>query len=158
MSIDKIDLKILDLLQTESKMPISEIANKVGLSLSPCWRRLNHLEKSGFIKEYVAKVDRTKLGLDIVVFATIKLENNSEESLEIFESTIQNFDEIIECYVLLGNVDYILKIVTRNLRSYETFLRKKLSKISIIQEIDSRVGLSEVKRISKLPLNLVDID
>lgn len=155
MQFDKIDLKILDLLQNNAKLPVSQIAEQVGLSLSPCWRRINHLEQSGVIRRQVSLLDREKLGLDVTVFASIKLSAHEDDHLEIFEAAIREIPEVVECHIIMGSVDYILKVVTTDIHAYEDLFRRKLSQIPGVHEVNSRMVLSEIKRTTQLPLDLV---
>ena len=154
--MDKTDRRILEILQSDATMSAVEIAEKVGLSQSPCWRRINRLEKKGIIQRRVALLDRRKLGLNVVVFAHIKLSAHGRKSLPQFEQAIREFPEVLDCFTTTGEVDYILKVVTKDIESYEKFFRHHLSQLPSVLEVNSTIGLSNIKSTTQLPLNLVD--
>lgn len=156
MLLDKTDRQILKLLQKDATMPASEIAERVGLSQSPCWRRINRLEKKGVIQKRVALLDRRMLGLNVVVFAHIKLSAHGRKSLPDFENSIRGFPQVLDCFTTTGEVDYILKVVTRDIESYERFFRNHLSQLPSVLEVNSTIGLSNIKSTTELPLDLVD--
>ncbi|KKL48100.1 hypothetical protein LCGC14_2328910 [marine sediment metagenome] len=113
---DSIDVNILKQLQKDASLTAQEIAAKVNLSTSPCWRRINRLEKDGFIQKKVALLDSQKLGMQMIIFVSISLSKNDEESLETFEEQVQQFPEIVECYTVTGTMDYFLKIITKDIQ------------------------------------------
>ncbi len=156
MLLDQTDRKILEILQTDATLSASDIADRVGLSQSPCWRRINRLEKRGIIRRRVALLDQRALGLNVVVFAHIKLSAHGRKSLPEFENAIRNFPEVLDCFTTTGEVDYILKVVTRNIESYEQFFRNSLSQLPSVQEVNSTVALSNIKTTTALPLGLVE--
>ena len=156
MKLDKIDRKILQLLQTDASLSAAEIAEQVNLSQPPCWRRIKRLEEDGYIAQRIAVLDRAKLGLNLVIYAEIKLINNGE--IAIFESEVQKIDEITECYVMLGDADFLLRIVTTDIAGYERLYRNQLSKIPGVQAFKTSVAMTEVKRSNKIPLDLVAYD
>ena len=150
--LDKIDLRILKLLQEDANLSATDIAEQVGLSQSPCWRRINTLQENGYILSKVAILDRHKLDLGIVAFVNIKLSSHGRNSLEEFEQAIVDYPEIVECWTISGNMDYILRVVTKDMQSYEAFLRKKLLKLEHINEAQSHISMTEVKNTTKLPI------
>lgn len=156
MLLDHTDRKILEILQTDATLSASDIADRVGLSQSPCWRRINRLEKKGIIRRRVALLDQRALGLNVVVFAHIKLSAHGRKSLPEFENAIRNFPEVLDCFTTTGEVDYILKVVTRDIESYEQFFRNSLSQLPSVQEVNSTVALSNIKTTTALPLGLVE--
>jgi Lrp/AsnC family transcriptional regulator len=151
---DEIDRGILDLIQRDSSLATAEIANRVGLSVSPCWRRIRRLEKLGVITGRVALLDRQLLGLEVTVFASVKLSAHGRQSLPEFEAAIESLPEVIECYVMTGEVDYLLHVVTRNIRSYENFLRERLLQLPTVREVHSQIALSQLKYTTRLPIEL----
>ena len=156
MLLDQTDRKILEILQTDATLSASDIADRVWLSQSPCWRRINRLEKRGIIRRRVALLDQRALGLNVVVFAHIKLSAHGRKSLPEFENAIRNFPEVLDCFTTTVEVDYILKVVTRNIESYEQFFRNSLSQLPSVQEVNSTVALSNIKTTTALPLGLVE--
>jgi Lrp/AsnC family transcriptional regulator len=154
--LDKFDRSILQLIQTEANLNTSEIANKVGLTQPPCWRRIKRLEELGLIQSRVALLNQEKLGLNVTVFARVKLAAHNRHMLPEFEEEINTFPEVLECYTMMGEYDFLLKIVTRDIQSYENFFRKHLSQMTAFHDVNSNVALSKVKYTTALPLNLVD--
>ncbi len=136
MLLDQTDRKILEILQKDATLSASDIAEKVGLSQSPCWRRISRLEKNGIINRRVAILDRRALGLNVVVFAHIKLSAHGRKSLPEFENAIRDFPEVMDCFTTTGEVDYILKVVTRDIESYERFFRTSLSQLPSVLEVN----------------------
>src|SRR5205823_2092508 len=127
-TLDAIDRKILSLLQTDSRMTMQELSEKVGLSVSPCHRRVRLLEERGVITRYMALVDQKSLGLHVSVFISIKLQRQKEEDLNRFARAISKWEEVLECYLMTGNRDYLLRVVAADLSSYEAFLKNKLTR------------------------------
>ncbi|EPJ49442.1 MAG: transcriptional regulator, AsnC family [Osedax symbiont Rs1] len=152
MKLDKIDQMILQLLQQDASISASEIAEKVNLSQPPCWRRIKRLEDQGYILKRTAILDPAKLGLNLVIYAQVKLIANGE--LATFEQAVKRIDEITECYVMLGNVDFLLRIDTTDIAGYERLYREQLSKLPGVQEFNTSVAMSAVKRTTQLPVNL----
>ena len=146
------DLRILSLLQGNAALTATDIAERVSLSQSPCWRRINRLEEEGIIKGRVALLDRQKLGFDMVVFAMVSLSAHGRHNLEEFEEEIRHLPEVLECYTITGASDYMLKIATRDIYHYEQFMRQKLSRLSGVQEFHSFITLTEIKYSTALPL------
>lgn len=127
--LDCFEIKILRLLQKDAQLSIAEIANKVGLSTSPCWRRIDRLEKEGFIRSRVALLDRNKLGLNVQVFVSIKLNANGWANLDDFGKAVMGIEEIVECFTVMGSHDHMLRIVTQDISSYEALVMNVLSKL-----------------------------
>ena len=152
LTLDAIDRKILGLLQTDSRMTMQELADKVGLSVSPCHRRVKLLEERGVITRYIATVDQKSLGLHVSVFISIKLARQKEEDLNRFAKAISKWDEVLECYLMTGNRDYLLRVVAADLSSYEAFLKNKLTRLDGIASIELSFALSQVKYSIALPV------
>jgi len=150
--IDAIDRKILGALQADSRITMAELADKVGLSVSPCHRRVKLLEERGVITGYLATVDQKALGLHVSVFISIKLARQKEEDLDRFARAISKWDEVLECYLMTGNRDYLLRVVVADLAAYETFLKTKLTRLDGIASIESSFALAQVKYSIALPV------
>jgi Lrp/AsnC family transcriptional regulator len=149
---DQKDLAILDLLQRDAGLSTAAIAEKVALSQSPCWRRISRLEEQGVIRQRVALLDRERLGMDVVVFATVNLTATGRQNLLRFEEDIVRYPEVMECYTMTGIWDYLLKIVTRDVRHYERFVRETLSASPDVRELHSHMAVTEIKNSTALPL------
>ncbi|MDQ4421403.1 Lrp/AsnC family transcriptional regulator [Sphingobium sp. DEHP117] len=150
--LDSYDRLILSLLQADSSRSNADIASAIGLSEAPCWRRVQRLKKEGYIKAQVSLLDREKLGLNIQVFALIKLTAVGRSNLSDFAREISEFPEVLECYVVMGNSDFLLRIVASNVQAYEHFMFEKLSQVPGVQEINSLTTLSEIKVTTQLPI------
>ena len=147
------DLQILGLLQRDASMTAAEIAERVNLSPSPCWRRINRLEQEGYIDRRVVLLNGEKLGLDLVVFSRVSLARNDEEALVSFEDRVRRFPEVVECYTVTGSADYFLKIVTRDIKHYDRFLRRQLLQIPEVGDISSNVAVTQIKYTTELPID-----
>ena len=152
MKLDKTDRKIMALLQHDGSLSASDIAERVNLSQPPCWRRIKRLEDEGYIERRVAMLNRKKLGLSLVIYTEVKLTANGRAAVGEFEDKIRSFPEVTECYVMMGRSDFLLRIVTRDIESYEVFFRDHLSQLPGVQDITSAMALSEVKYTTELPL------
>lgn len=150
--LDAFEKKILRELQRDGTQTIAVLAAKVGLSPSPCWRRVDRLEREGVIRGRVALVDRRKVGLDAHIFAQVRLNAHGRANLDEFSDAIRGFPEVLDAYVLMGRTDFMLRIVARDIDAYERFFFEKLSKLPGIHEITSTVALSEVKATSEMPI------
>lgn len=150
--LDPFEKKILRELQQDASLTTAELAERVGLSATPCWRRINRLEQEGYIRARVALVDRRKVGLNAHIFAQVKLNAHGRANLDEFGAAIQGFPEVLDCFVLMGSTDFMLRIVAKDIDAYEKFFFDKLSKLPGVQEINSTVALSEIKSTSALPI------
>ena len=148
-----IDLKILDAVQQDGSLTTQEIADRINISQSPCWRRINKLEEQGLIKYKVTILDREKLGMDVVVFATINLSTQGRDNLEEFEQEVKTLPEVLECYTMAGTWDYMLKVIVKDIRHYKIFVREKLTKLAHVGEIHSHIAVTEIKNSTVLPLH-----
>jgi Lrp/AsnC family transcriptional regulator len=154
--LDEIDLAILDVLQDDARLSNAAVASRVGLSPSPCWRRIQRLERLGVIRARVALIDADKLGIGLVAFANVKLSAHGRQALPEFEEAIRRYDEVVECYTVTGEVDFVLRIVTRDTHSYERLLRDHLLQLPHIGEVHSTIALTQVKYTTRVPLGLVE--
>lgn len=153
--MDKTDLRILDLLQQDASRSTAEIAEAVGLSPSPCWRRISLLEEAGVIRRRVALLDRDKLGLSVTVIVSVRLTTHGRQSLADFEQRVRTFPEVIQCFTVMGAIDFVLTVVTTDIRAYERFMREHLSQLPGVQGIESNIVMTAIKDTTALPLDLV---
>jgi DNA-binding Lrp family transcriptional regulator len=153
--LDAVDARILDLLQRDASLSIAEVAERVGLSSSPAWRRIERLKKAGVILRQVTLLDQEKLGLTFEVFASVKLQLPSRENLEKFEKAVAEWPEVVECATVTGAVDYMLRVVTRDMHAYDDFLRDKMLALGLVSDVQSRIVMRVSKRTTAAPLELV---
>lgn len=144
--MDKIDYAIVKALQQNGRLTNQELAERVNLSPSPCLRRVRNLEKSGVISGYSAQIDAKKYGLSVTLFARITLEQHNRDVVTRFENAIQDIDEVIECHLLTGSADYLLRIIVADLDDYNRFMREELHEIKGIAAIDTSFAFGEVKK------------
>jgi Lrp/AsnC family transcriptional regulator len=149
---DAVDMRILDIVQHDASLAVAEIAERVGLSSSPCWRRIKRLEDEGVILRRVTILDREKLGLDFEVYCTAKLSLPTKENLEMFEQSVQHWPEVVQCATVTGAADYELRIVTRDMHAFDEFLREKLLSLGLVSNIESRIVVRSVKNATTIPL------
>ena len=154
--IDRIDARILELIQRDAGLSVAEISEKVGLSSSPCWRRIKRMEEAGIIDKRVTLLDRAQLGLNFEVVANVKLALPSRENLETFESSVQSWPEVAECMTVTGAVDYIIRVITTDMHAYDAFLREKLLGSGLVADVQSRIIMNVSKRTTVLPLGLLE--
>lgn len=147
--LDQTDLTILRILQKDSKKTAKEIASILNLTPSPVYERVRRLEKQGFIKKYVAILDKKLIDRSITTICQVSMRYHNEAFIEKFEEQIQNLDEVQECYHMAGQVDFVLKIHTRSLEEYHDFVKSKLSKIENIGILNSTFVLKEIKHSSE---------
>jgi DNA-binding Lrp family transcriptional regulator len=152
--IDQIDLRILDQLQQDSSLAMAELADRVGLSTSPCWRRVRRMQEAGIIKGQSARLDRQKLGLNFVVYAFIKLATTTKETLDRFETIIRVWPEVVLCECMTGAADFLIKVVATDVQGYDYFLRERLLATGLVADVQSRIVVHTVKDTTRLPLVL----
>jgi Lrp/AsnC family transcriptional regulator len=153
VELSKSDIEILKIVQSDATLSTAAIAERINLSQSPCWRRVNRLEQEGLITRRVAMLNRQALGMDVVVFATINLTSTGRQNLLEFEQEIVRHPEVMECYTMTGIWDYMIKIVTRDIRHYEAFVRNTLTASPSIRELHSHIAVTEIKNVTELPLD-----
>ena len=151
--LDAIDRRILAVLQENARVTNVELAEASGVSASPCWRRVRELERIGVISRYVTLVDPAAVGLPVSVFIQVSLEKQVEMALEGFERVILGRPEVMECYLMTGDADYLLRVVVTDLEAYERFLMDHLTRISGVANIRSSFALKQIKYRTSLPLN-----
>ena len=155
MKLDKQDIAILKVLQQDAAIPTTDLAERVGLSQSPCWRRVNQLEEAGVIQSRVARLARKKLGLEVLVVVNDKLASHGWQSLPKFKQRVVSFPEVLQCFLVMGDIDFILLVATRSVEEYNSFVQGKLAQIPGVQSIDSRIVIEETKNTTELPLGLI---
>ncbi len=152
--MDRIDQKILDCLQTDTTLSVAEIAERVGLSTTPCWRRIQNLEKSGVVRRRVALLDPDKLNVGVTVFVRLKTSRHDYEWLEAFAEKVAEMEEVVEFYRMSGDIDYLLRIVVPDIASYDA-VYKRLIKAAPFTDVSSSFALEEIKYTTALPLGYV---
>jgi Lrp/AsnC family transcriptional regulator len=152
LEMDRNDVRILETLQQHGNLSAAEVAEKVGLTTSTCWRRITALEESGVIRKRVALLDREKVGLTVTVFSRVKLATQGRDALAKFEQAVRELPEVLECYTLMGEADFLLRIVTRDIKAYEAFFLDHLSRLPDVQSVTSSIALSVIKETTALPL------
>ena len=148
---DKIDLKILDLLQRDAGLSAADIGERVGLSPSPCARRIRQLEQQGYIKGLQAQLDAEKLGFQMTVFVQVRLSQHQEKPVAAFEAEVQAMADVVSCFTVSGAFDYRLQVVIRDLKQYEQWVRR-LQRLPMVDHIDSSFAIRTVKDRGPLPL------
>ena len=152
--LNRTDLRILDLVQEHGDLSAAEIAERLGMSTSTCWRRLGRLTELGVIKRRVTLLDREKAGLSVMVFSHVKLAGHGRDALLKFEQAVRAHPEILECYTLMGETDFLLRIVCRDIKAYEAFFLDHLSRFPGVQSVNSSIALAVIKETTALPLRL----
>lgn len=154
-ALDPVDARILELVQNDASLSVAEIAERVGLSPSPCWRRIKRLEDAGVIRKRVTLLDPERLGLDFEVYAIVKLSLPSSENLERFETSVQAWPEVVQCATITGREDYVLRVVTRDIHAFDRFLRDRLLALGLVSDVESHIVVRGVKNTTAVPLSLV---
>jgi len=149
---DGVDRKILEQLQARPTITMVELADAVGLSQTPCWRRVKQLEEAGIISRRAVLFDPRKLGFAIDVFAHIKIGQHDEDSLESFESQVRDHPEIVECFSMSGESDYVMRIIAKSIEDYERFLKKVILHLPGVSSVNSSFALKRVKLTTDLPI------
>jgi Lrp/AsnC family transcriptional regulator len=153
--LDAMDLKILRILQDDCTLPVAEIGKAVGLSTTPCWRRIQKLEELGYIQRRVALLDPKKVGAGVTVFVSISTSQHTLEWLERFHSVIAEFPEVVEFYRMSGAVDYLLRVVVPDIAAYDRFYKKLISKIELTN-VSSAFAMEQIKFTTALPLDYAE--
>ena len=150
--MDAVDKKILVILQQDSAQPLADIARKVGLSVTPCWRRIQKLEEEGIIRSRVALLNAKQVGLGVSVFVAIKITEHSSDWLNKFAIKISEYEEVVEFYRMSGDVDYLLRVVVKNMAAYDTFYKKLISEVPL-KDVSSSFAMEEIKYSTALPIS-----
>jgi Lrp/AsnC family leucine-responsive transcriptional regulator len=150
--LDSVDLRLLELLQSNGRITNLELAEQLGLSPTPVARRWKRLEEEGYIRGYAALVDRKKLGYSVSAYIMVRLRSNKWQMAEQFERSVAQLNQVMDCAVVTGNADYLLRVVARDLEDYERFVKRELAVIDSVETIDSTIVLSQTVERSNLPL------
>lgn len=143
-TLDAIDRKIIDYLQADGRMSNQDLSEKIGLSASPCLRRVRQLESNGIISRYVALVDPDKMGLSVTAFVRVRLDQQDDRHLQEFETAVAGFSEVMDCYLMTGEADYQLRILVRSLTQFEDFLRRRLTRVKGVANVTTSFALRPV--------------
>lgn len=155
--LDRLDRKILSILQEDSTIPVAEVAKRVGLSTTPCWRRIQKLEEDGVILRRVALLDPKSVNTKVTVFVSIVTNQHSEEWLRRFAELIREFPEVVEFYRMSGQVDYLLRVVVPDIEAYDAFYKRLIAKIEI-SDVSSAFAMEQIKYTTALPLSYIHLD
>jgi Lrp/AsnC family leucine-responsive transcriptional regulator len=145
MKMDSTDVRLINMLQEDSKRPIKELASELNLSIAPVHERIKKLERSGLIKRYVAIVDLQKINRSLINYCNVSISQHNSDLFKEFERQIRKMDEVLECYYVSGNFDYLLKVVTMDMEEYQDFILNRLSKLEMISNINSQFVMKSVK-------------
>jgi DNA-binding Lrp family transcriptional regulator len=151
-TLDRVDRRILDTLQVDARISNQELAKKVGLSPAPCWRRLRRLEEEGFISGYATLLNGSAIGLPILAYALVTLDNHHPETVRQFDRLIQERPEVLECHSMSGANDYLLRIVAASMEAYEHFLSTQLLQLSAVRSVNTSFVLRTKKSTTRLPV------
>lgn len=155
--MDRLDRKILRLLQEDATLAVADVAKKVGLSTTPCWRRIQKLEEDGIIKRRVAVLDPVRINARVTVFVSVRTSSHSHEWLKRFAEVVQDFPEVVEFYRMSGDVDYLLRVVVPDIAAYDAFYKRLISKIEI-RNVSSAFAMEQIKYTTELPLDYMILD
>lgn len=153
--MDRIDRKILSVLQADAGLSVSEIAKRVGLTTTPCWRRIQNLEKRGFIDKRVTLLNRDALNIGVDVFVAIRTKEHNAAWLDKFARAVTEFPEVMEFYRMSGEIDYLMRVVVPDIASYDAFYRRLIQKVDI-QDVSSSFAMERIKYTTVLPLDYAD--
>lgn len=153
MTLDLFDLKIIDALQSEGRLSNVELADRIGLSPSPCLRRVKRLEAEGVIEGYAARINRSKIGMGVTVFVSVGLDRHREEEAERFRKVVLRLPQVVSCHAISGESDFLLEIVVADLNQYSEFVLKRLRRIPGVKDLHSSFSLEAMKAGTSLPLH-----
>lgn len=154
VTLDQGDIRLLRALQAQGRLTNQELADRVGMSTSPCWRRVRRLEEGGVIRGYQAVIDRRKVGLGVLAFVRVGIDSHSDAEARRFEEDVTRLEEVITCYSVAGDADFLLQVVARDLDAYAEFAMTVIRRLPRIKEMHTTFVLKEIKPTSLLPLNL----
>jgi len=155
--LDRIDRKILAILQEDSTIPVAEIGKRVGLSTTPCWRRIQKLEEEGVIRGRVALLDAKKVNAGVTVFVAIKTSQHAEDWLAQFADAVNDLPEVVEFYRMSGEVDYLLRVVVPDIEHYDVFYKKLIARVAL-SDVSSTFAMEQIKFSTALPLDFAEGD
>lgn len=154
--MDRLDRNILTLLQEDATMPVAEIGKRIGLSTTPCWRRIQKLEEDGVIRRRVTILDPAKINANVTVFVSIRTSQHAAEWLKNFANVVQSFPEVVEFYRMSGDVDYLLRVVVPDIEAYDAFYQRLIAKVDIL-DVSSSFAMEQIKYTTKLPLDYLQL-
>lgn len=152
-TLDSGDIRILKVLQNDASLSIAEIAKQAGMSQTPCWRRIKKLKETGILKQITAIIDRESVGLGFVSYAFVKLTVPSRKNMEEFDKLTSEWPEVVTCERITGAVDYLVKVITEDIKAYDNFLCYKLLNSELVSDVQSQIVVSTVKETAALPLS-----
>jgi Lrp/AsnC family transcriptional regulator len=152
VELDRGDVRILEVLQQHGDLSAADVAERVGMTASTCWRRISRLQELGVLRNRVALLDREKVGLNVMVFSHVKLAGHGRDALLRFEQAVREHPEILECYTLMGETDFLLRIVCHDIKAYEAFFLDHLSRFPGVQSVNSSIALAVIKETTALPI------
>ena len=155
--LDKMDLKILEILQSDCTTPVAEIGKQIGLSTTPCWRRIQKLEEKGILKQRVALLDPARVNAGVTVFVSITTREHSKDWLDKFQQVVTAFPEVVELYRMSGQVDYLLRVVVSDIAAYDDFYKRLIAEIDIT-DVSSTFAMEHMKFTTALPLKYAEKD
>ena len=153
-SLDQHDIKILQILKDEGRITNQALSDQIGLATSPCWRKMRQLEESGIIEGYSVRLNRRKIGLGVQAFIRVKIDSHSEAEAEQFASEVMQLDQVVACYSIAGDADFLLQVVARDLDSYSDFAMNEIRRLPGIKEMQTSMMLKEIKPFKGFPLDL----
>jgi Lrp/AsnC family transcriptional regulator len=156
-TMDRLDRKILRILQEDSTLAVADLAKKVGLSTTPCWRRIQRMEEDGVIRRRVALLDPVKVNTKVTVFVSIRTASHSIEWLKRFSEVVAEFPEVVEFYRMSGDVDYLLRVVVPDIAAYDAFYKRMIARIEI-RDVSSAFAMEQIKYTTALPLSYIVLD
>ena len=150
--MDAIDIKLLKLLQHNAELTIQELSSEVHLSTTPCWKRINQLKGNGYISKIVAIVDRKRVNSNVTAMVAVTVTNHNQERIQLFSKIIKEIPEVIECYRMSGETDYLLKVVVSDIESYDIFYKNLIEKVQFLK-VTSNFAIEEIKSTTEIPLS-----
>jgi Lrp/AsnC family transcriptional regulator len=152
ISLDSFDRKILECLQTEADMPLAEIAKKVGLSTTPCWRRIKRLQDEGIVRARVAILDRKAVNAGVTVFVAVRTAQHNAAWLARFAKAVASFPEVMDCYRMSGEIDYLIRLALPDIEAYDAFYKRLIARVEL-SDVTSMFAMEEIKSTTRLPLS-----
>ena len=153
--MDAIDIKLLKLLQHNAELTIQELSSEVHLSTTPCWKRINQLKNNGYINKTVALVNRKRVGSNVTAMVGVTVTNHNQERISVFADIVKEIPEVIECYRMSGETDYLLKVVVSDIESYDNFYKNLIEKVKFLK-VTSNFAIEEIKSTTEIPINTLD--
>jgi Lrp/AsnC family transcriptional regulator len=151
-ALDSFDKKILDCLQEDADLPLAEIAKRVGLSTTPCWRRINRLQEEGIVRSRVALLNRKAVNAGVTVFVAVRTAQHNAQWLTRFAKAVASFPEVMDCYRMSGEIDYLIRLALPDIEAYDAFYKRLIGKVEL-SDVTSMFAMEEIKSTTRLPLN-----